>query len=122
MGQDLIADDYGVRAVRAAMKRGLVDSSVWIDLLRERETPATNALRELIALDGAALAPVIYQEILQGAASRKAFSARRAGAALPSLPNGARTRHAVASAIPHATDDSGPGSGRYRDALPAKLL
>jgi predicted nucleic acid-binding protein len=47
----------------------LVDSSVWIDLLRARETAATRALREILAKDEAALAPVIYQEILQGAAS-----------------------------------------------------
>lgn len=56
----------------------LVDSSVWIDLLRARETRATNALRELVADDEAALAPVIYQEILQGAASRKGFNRLRA--------------------------------------------
>ena len=47
----------------------LVDSSVWIDLLRGRATPPVAALRHLIASDEAALAPVIYQEILQGAAS-----------------------------------------------------
>ncbi len=56
----------------------LVDSSVWIDLLRERETRATSALRGLVAADEAALAPVIYQEILQGAASRTAFNRLRA--------------------------------------------
>ena len=56
----------------------LVDSSVWIDLLRERETRATDALRELVAADEAALAPVIYQEILQGAASPKGFRRLRA--------------------------------------------
>ena len=56
----------------------LVDSSVWIDLLRERETRATAALRELVAADDAALAPVIYQEILQGAASRTGFNRLRA--------------------------------------------
>ena len=47
----------------------LVDSSVWIDLLRGRATPPVAALRRLIESDEAALAPVIYQEILQGAAS-----------------------------------------------------
>ena len=47
----------------------LVDSSVWIDLLRARASAATDALRVLITADDAALTPVVYQEILQGAAS-----------------------------------------------------
>lgn len=47
----------------------LVDSSVWIDLLRGLDTPQARALRGLVALNEAALAPVVYQEILQGAAS-----------------------------------------------------
>ncbi len=51
----------------------LVDSSVWIDLLRGRDTPAVRALRHLLASDEAALAPVIYQEVLQGAASAERF-------------------------------------------------
>ena len=55
----------------------LVDSSVWIDLLRGRETAPTAALRELISNHEAALAPVIYQEILQGAASRERLNKLR---------------------------------------------
>jgi predicted nucleic acid-binding protein len=51
----------------------LVDSSVWIDLLRGQSTPAVATLRRLVASDEAALAPVIYQEILQGAASPERF-------------------------------------------------
>ena len=47
----------------------LVDSSVWIDLLRNQSTPQTTALRKLLIDNDAALAPVVYQEILQGAAS-----------------------------------------------------
>ena len=47
----------------------LVDSSVWIDLLRDVQTAQTLALRQLLPKGEAALAPVIYQEILQGAAS-----------------------------------------------------
>ncbi len=47
----------------------LVDSAVWIDLLRNQTTPQTDALRKLLVTNDAALAPVIYQEILQGAAS-----------------------------------------------------
>lgn len=55
----------------------LVDSSVWIDLLRGRATPPVAALRGLLAGDEAALAPVIYQEILQGAASPQRFAKLR---------------------------------------------
>lgn len=47
----------------------LVDRSVWIDLLRNQSTPQTVMLRKLLEDNAAALAPVIYQKILQGAAS-----------------------------------------------------
>lgn len=52
----------------------LVDSSVWIDLLREVQTPQTLALRELLPRREAALTAVIYQEILQGAATPERFT------------------------------------------------
>ena len=52
----------------------LVDSSVWIDLLREVKTPQTHVLRELLVQREAALTAVIYQEILQGAATPERFS------------------------------------------------
>jgi hypothetical protein len=52
----------------------LVDSSVWIDLLRDMQTPQTLALRELLPRREAALAAVIYQEILQGAATPERFA------------------------------------------------
>lgn len=55
----------------------LVDSSVWIDLLRGRDTAPTQALHTLLAADEAALAPVIYQEILQGARSREGLAKLR---------------------------------------------
>lgn len=55
----------------------LVDSSVWIDLLRGRDTPQVAALRGLLEDDAAALAPVIYQEILQGAASPEGYARLR---------------------------------------------
>ena len=52
----------------------LVDSSVWIDLLRDAETPQTHILRQLLTRRGAALTAVIYQEILQGAATPERFT------------------------------------------------
>jgi predicted nucleic acid-binding protein len=56
----------------------LVDSSVWIDLLRGLDTAQTRALSELATANEAALAPVIYQEILQGAASLERLEKLRA--------------------------------------------
>jgi predicted nucleic acid-binding protein len=47
----------------------LVDSSVWIDLLREKSSRVAGALEALLEKRQAALAPAIYQEILQGASS-----------------------------------------------------
>lgn len=52
----------------------LVDSSVWIDLLRDMQTPQTLALRELLPQREAALTAVVYQEILQGAATPERFT------------------------------------------------
>lgn len=47
----------------------LVDSSVWIELLRGREAPVTLRLRQLLLDGDAVIAPVILQELLQGATS-----------------------------------------------------
>ena len=66
----------------------LVDSSVWIDLLRQRRSAQTVVLRNLIAADAAALSPLVYQEILQGARSDAQFSElRRYFSTLPLLVN-----------------------------------
>lgn len=52
----------------------LVDTSVWIDYLRQRETPATNALEEIMERSYPfGLSGIIYQEILQGAVSPEDF-------------------------------------------------
>ena len=55
----------------------LVDTSVWIDLLRRQDTRETRVVRDLLAEDQAALAPVIFQEIIQGAASVDAIAKLR---------------------------------------------
>jgi predicted nucleic acid-binding protein len=55
----------------------LVDSSVWIDLLRQHNTPQTHHLRELLGADQSAITSVIYQEILQGASSPENFATLR---------------------------------------------
>lgn len=52
----------------------LVDSSVWIDFLRGRATPHVRALREMLAGDEiVGVAPIILQEVLQGAESEERF-------------------------------------------------
>ena len=45
----------------------LVDSTVWIDLLRGRGSPHVVTLRQLLTEGQAVTAPVIVQEVLQGA-------------------------------------------------------
>lgn len=55
----------------------LVDSSVWIDLLRKQATAQTTALQTLLESNEAAITPVIYQEILQGAASAERLAKLR---------------------------------------------
>jgi predicted nucleic acid-binding protein len=55
----------------------LVDSSVWIDLLRKKTTPQTQRLRDLLKPNQAAVTPVIYQEILQGASTHENFARLR---------------------------------------------
>jgi len=49
----------------------LVDSTVWIDLLRRKRTPSALLLARLLHLGEAAVAPVVVQEILQGASSQE---------------------------------------------------
>jgi len=55
----------------------LVDSTVWIDLLRIRETMPVARLRKLLDLGEAAASPVIAQEVLQGATNPQSFSKLR---------------------------------------------
>ncbi len=55
----------------------LVDSSVWIALLRSQKIHAVDALRALLDAHRAALTPVVFQEILQGASSPENFAQLR---------------------------------------------
>ncbi|MGH8183792.1 MAG: type II toxin-antitoxin system VapC family toxin [Rhodanobacteraceae bacterium] len=55
----------------------LVDSSVWIALLRNQASRAVAALHCLLQDRQAALSPIIYQEILQGAVSSAHFDTLR---------------------------------------------
>ncbi|MDP9014470.1 MAG: PIN domain-containing protein [Pseudomonadota bacterium] len=51
----------------------LVDSTVWIDLLRACKTAPVDRLRKLLDAGEATVAPVIVQELLQGATDASTF-------------------------------------------------
>ena len=52
----------------------LVDTSVWVDFLRGEPTPQVAALEDLLSGDQVVgIAPVILQEVLQGADSSARF-------------------------------------------------
>ncbi|MBI2297040.1 MAG: PIN domain nuclease [Betaproteobacteria bacterium] len=52
----------------------LVDTSVWVDYLRAKATPQVRALKELLPGDQiVGVAPIILQEVLQGADSDERF-------------------------------------------------
>jgi len=52
----------------------LVDTSVWVDYLRAQTTPQVRTLKELLAGEEiVGVAPIILQEILQGADSNERF-------------------------------------------------
>jgi predicted nucleic acid-binding protein len=55
----------------------LVDSTVWIDLLRNCETVPVTRLRKLLDAGEATVAPVIVQEVLQGAIDAAGFAKLR---------------------------------------------
>ncbi len=79
----------------------LVDSTVWIDLLRNQISTPVGRLRALLATGEAAVAPVIIQELLQGASSPESLERLRAHfLALPILEHrpGAAS-HAAAGAL-----------------------
>jgi predicted nucleic acid-binding protein len=64
----------------------LVDTGVWIDWLRQVPSPQTTALGALLDDGDACLAPVIFQELLQGARTPAALQTlRRRFGALPML-------------------------------------
>lgn len=79
----------------------LVDTTVWIDWLRATDSPATRRLAALLDEGDAALAPVILQELLQGAASPQALrTLQRRFAELPMLvPQSGVEMHAQAGAL-----------------------
>lgn len=77
----------------------LVDTTVWIDWLRGSSTRSTCLLDSLLEEGDALLAPLILQEILQGARSEAALKTlQRQFMALPMLRPDVAT-HAAAGAL-----------------------
>lgn len=79
----------------------LVDTTVWIDLLRGRTTAPASLLKRLLQVGEAGTAPVILQELLQGASNPLSLERlRKRFLALPVLepkPQGATHVAAAAS-------------------------
>ncbi len=74
----------------------LVDTTVWIALLRNAAGPVVERLRSILEEGDAAVAPVIVQEIVQGARDQAAFRVlQRRFATLPVLEG----RSAVETAV-----------------------
>lgn len=77
----------------------LVDTSAWIDWLRDTATPAARTLDRLLDEEDIALAPVVIQELLQGASGPRELEELRAYfAPLPMLQASAGT-YAEAGAL-----------------------
>lgn len=71
----------------------LVDSTVWIDLLRQRDSARVAASRDLLTRREAAISFLVYQEVLQGAASPENFlQLRKYFSTLPMLHSGSPIR------------------------------
>jgi predicted nucleic acid-binding protein len=79
----------------------LVDTGVWIALLRKQDSASVARLRQLLIDGDAVIAPVIAQELLQGAASQAQLERLRTHfLALPMLiPRDLATTHAAAGAL-----------------------
>jgi predicted nucleic acid-binding protein len=79
----------------------LVDTGIWIALLRKQEGAPVERLRQLLIDGDAAIAPVIVQELLQGAASQTQLGRLSEHfLALPMLaPRDLAAAHAAAGAL-----------------------
>lgn len=79
----------------------LVDTTVWLDLLRDRPTPPVRHLTRFLQDGEAAVAPVILQELLQGASSLESFVRLRSQfSAFPLLePKNQAATHIAAAAL-----------------------
>lgn len=78
----------------------LVDTTVWLDFLRNHDTKSVAQLKKLLQVGDAAIAPVILQELLQGASNPENFEKLRIHfTALPTLRPKGDTTHIAAAAL-----------------------
>lgn len=101
----------------------LADTTVWIDLLRQRDTAPAARLCQLLGLGLAAAAPVIVQEVLQGASSPAGLDTLRDHCiALPMLePRPGAVTHAGAGALHARCRWEGVAPRSPHDCLIAQL-
>lgn len=70
----------------------VVDTTVWVDLLRGAQTAAAKQVRRLLLEEETCIVPVVLQEILQGARSEADLSLlRERFSALPMIEHSATT-------------------------------
>ncbi len=102
----------------------LVDTSVWVDYLRGGNTPQVRTLKELLAgEDIVGVAPIILQEILQGADSDERFEKWRkyfAGLCCY-IPADAVESHVAAAKLYRSCRRAGKTPGSSNDCLIARI-
>ena len=102
----------------------LVDTSVWVDFLRATDTRQVSVLKELLDDEAVVgIAPIILQEILQGADSEKRFEKWRKyffdlWLYVPKDPLGS---HVAAARIYHACRRAGKTPSSSNDCLIAQI-
>lgn len=101
----------------------LVDTTVWLDLLRDRDTKSVGRLKRLLEDGDAVIAPVILQELLQGASNPENFERLRAHfIALPLLkPKTDAETHIAAAALYARCRSKGVTPRSPHDCLIAQL-
>jgi hypothetical protein len=102
----------------------LVDTSVWVDYLRGENTPQVRTLKELLAgEDIVGVAPIILQEILQGADSDERFETWRkyfAGLCCY-IPADAVESHVAAAKLYRSCRSAGKTPRSSNDCLIARI-
>lgn len=102
----------------------LVDTSVWVDYLRGDQTPHVRVLKELLlAQDIVGIAPIILQEILQGANSEERFEKWRSYFAelCCYLSSDARESHIAAARLYQSCRRAGHTPRSSNDCLIAQI-